>query len=196
MSRALVIVDLQNDFCEGGSLAVAGGAEVARRISAHVHDHGDTYAVIVATADWHEDPGTHFSDQPDYVDTWPVHCRAGSDGALFHPAAEPAFEQVQAIFRKGHHSAAYSGFEGFTVEADRKVALADWLRERAVEEVDVVGIATDHCVRATALDAADEGFETTVLLDLTAGVTPETTAAALRDLAAAQVQTRGEVARR
>jgi nicotinamidase/pyrazinamidase len=195
MSRALVIVDVQNDFCEGGSLAVTGGVEVARRISEHVVARHDGYAAIVATADWHEDPGAHFSTDPDFVDSWPVHCRVGSDGALFHPAAEPAFEHVQAIFRKGHHSAAYSGFEGFTVEADRQVALADWLRDRAVEEVHVVGIATDHCVRATALDSADEGFETTVLLDLTAGVAPESTAAALAELAAAGVVTRGGVVR-
>jgi nicotinamidase/pyrazinamidase len=191
MSRALVIVDLQNDFCEGGSLAVAGGAEVARRVSEHVVAHHEEYAAIVATADWHEDPGAHFSTDPDFVDSWPAHCRVGSDGALFHPAAEPALEHVQAIFRKGHHSAAYSGFEGFTVEADRKVALADWLRDRAIEQVDVVGIATDHCVRATALDSADEGFETTVLLDLTAAVAPDTTTAALAELAAAGVETTG-----
>ena len=191
MSRALVIVDVQNDFCEGGSLAVTGGAEVARRVSEHVVAHLDRYAAIVATADWHEDPGAHFSADPDFVDSWPAHCRVGSDGALFHPAAEPAFEHVEAIFRKGHHSAAYSGFEGFTVEADRRVLLADWLRDRAIEQVDVVGIATDHCVRATALDAVDEGFETTVLLDLTAGVAPETTAAALAELAAAGVGTTG-----
>jgi nicotinamidase/pyrazinamidase len=194
MSRALVIVDVQNDFCEGGSLAVTGGAEVARRISEHVLAHLDEYAAIVATADWHEDPGAHFSTHPDFVDSWPAHCRVGSDGALFHPAAEPAFEHVEAIFRKGLHSAAYSGFEGFTVEADRRVPLADWLRDRAVEQVDVVGLATDHCVRATALDSADEGFETTVLLDLTAGVAPETTAAALAELAAAGVETTGSPA--
>lgn len=185
--RALVIVDVQNDFCEGGSLAVAGGADVARRISEHVGAHLEEYAAVVATADWHEDPGDHFSPTPDYVSSWPVHCRVGSDGALFHPAAEAAFEHVEAIFRKGHHSAAYSGFEGFTVEADSKVALADWLRDRAIEEVDVVGIATDHCVRATALDAADEGFATTVLVDLTAAVAPETTRAALEQLAGAGV---------
>jgi nicotinamidase/pyrazinamidase len=194
MSRALVIVDVQNDFCEGGSLAVTGGAEVARRISEHVLAHLDEYAAIVATADWHEDPGAHFSTHPDFVDSWPAHCRVGSDGALFHPAAEPAFEHVEAIFRKGLHSAAYSGFEGVTVEADRRVPLADWLRDRAVEQVDVVGLATDHCVRATALDSADEGFETTVLLDLTAGVAPETTAAALAELAAAGVETTGSPA--
>ena len=195
MSRALVIVDVQNDFCEGGSLPVAGGAEVARRISEHVVAHHAEYAAIVATADWHDDPGAHFSDSPDFVDSWPVHCRVGSDGALFHPAAESAFEFVEAIFRKGHHSAAYSGFEGHTVQADATVGLADWLRDRAIEEVHVVGIATDYCVRATALDAADEGFDTTVLLDLTAGVAPESTATALADLAAAEVTTRGEVVR-
>jgi nicotinamidase/pyrazinamidase len=195
MSRALVIVDVQNDFCEGGSLAVTGGAEVARRISEHVVSHRGEYAAIVATADWHDDPGAHFSDSPDFVDSWPAHCRVGSDGALFHPAAEPAFEHVEAIFRKGHHSAAYSGFEGHTVQADTRVGLADWLRDRAIEEVHVVGIACDYCVRATALDSAEEGFETTVLLDLTAGVAPESTRMALVDLAAAEVATRGEVVR-
>jgi nicotinamidase/pyrazinamidase len=191
MSRALVIVDVQNDFCEGGSLAVAGGADVARRIGEHVAAHAGEYAAIVATADWHEDPGAHFSAHPDFVDSWPPHCRVGTDGALFHPAAEPAFEHVEAIFRKGRHAAAYSGFEGYAVEADHRVGLADWLRDRAIEQVDVVGIATDHCVRATALDSADEGFETTVLLDLTAGVAPATTQAALAELRGAGVELRG-----
>jgi nicotinamidase/pyrazinamidase len=189
--RALVLVDVQNDFCEGGSLAVAGGAEVARRISAHVREQHGEYAAVVATADWHEDPGAHFSDAPDYVDSWPAHCRVGTDGALFHPGAEAAFAHVDAVFRKGQHSAAYSGFQGFTTQADRRVALADWLRERGVEAVDVAGIATDHCVRATALDAARGGFATTVLLDLTAGVAPRTTAAALEQLAGAGVALTG-----
>ena len=106
MGRALIVVDVQNDFCEGGSLAVAGGAHVAGAISAYVVAHADDYAAVVATADWHENPGRHFSDSPDYVDSWPAHCRVGTDGALFHPAAEPAFEHVQAIFRKGAHAAA------------------------------------------------------------------------------------------
>ena len=185
--RALIIVDVQNDFCEGGSLAVTGGAEVARKISEHVVAHGGEYAAIVATADWHDDPGAHFSDNPDYALSWPPHCRVGSDGALFHPNAERAFEEVEAIFRKGHHAAAYSGFEGVTVEADQRVQLADWLRDRAIEEVDVVGIATDYCVRATALDAAEEGFETRVLVDLTAGVAQETTRQALADFADAGI---------
>lgn len=192
LTRALILVDVQNDFCEGGSLAVAGGAEVARRISAHVLGHAEEYAVIVGTADWHDDPGAHFAEHPDYVDSWPPHCRIGTDGALFHPAAEPAFEHVEAIFRKGNHAAAYSGFEGFTTEGDRRIGLADWLRDRAIEQVDVVGIATDHCVRATALDAAEEGFETTVLLDLTAGVARQTTDAALAAMRAAEVELIGE----
>ena len=192
LTRALILVDVQNDFCEGGSLAVAGGAEVARRIGEHVLSHGDEYAVIVATADWHDDPGAHFAKEPDYVNTWPAHCRIGTDGALFHPAAEAAFEQVEAVFRKGHHSAAYSGFEGFTTEGERQVALADWLRDRAIEQVDIVGIATDHCVRATALDAAEEGFETTVLLNLTTGVARETTDAAIASMREAEIELIGE----
>ena len=192
LTRALILVDLQNDFCEGGSLAVAGGAEVARRISAHVLGHAGEYAVIVATADWHHDPGGHFSEHPDYLDSWPPHCRIGTNGAHFHPAAEPAFEHVEAIFRKGNHAAAYSGFEGFTTEEGKRVPLAEWLRDRAVEQVDVVGLATDHCVRATALDAAEEGFETTVLLDLTAGVARRSTDAAITEMGAAEIQLVGE----
>ena len=192
LTRALILVDLQNDFCEGGSLAVAGGAEVARRISAHVLGHAGEYAVIVATADWHDDPGAHFSEHPDYVDSWPAHCRIGTDGALFHPAAEPAFEHVGAIFRKGNHAAAYSGFEGFTTDDGKRVPLAEWLRDRAVEQVDVVGLATDHCVRATALDAAEEGFETTVLLDLTAGVARKSTDAAIAAMGAAEIELVGK----
>lgn len=188
LTRALILVDVQNDFCEGGSLAVAGGAEAARRISAHVLGHAQEYAVIVATADWHDDPGAHFAEHPDYVNSWPPHCRIGTDGALFHPAAEPAFEQVEAVFRKGRREAAYSGFEGTTTEGGTRVGLADWLRDRAIEQVEVVGIATDHCVRATALDAAEEGFETTVLLDLTAGVARGTTDAALAAMRAAEVE--------
>jgi len=193
--RALIIVDVQNDFCEGGSLAVAGGAEVAGRISAHVAQNAASYAAIVATADWHENPGDHFSDTPDFARSWPPHCRIGTDGALFYPDAERAVKQVQAVFRKGRHSAAYSGFEGVTVEAGRQVTLADWLRDRAIEQVDVVGIATDYCVRATALDAVKEGFETMVLLDLTAGVAAESTRQARADFAAAGVAVSGEPAR-
>ena len=189
-TRALVIVDVQNDFCEGGSLAVAGGAEVARLVTEHVSRHAADYDHVVATADWHIDPGDHFSQRPDYVDTWPVHCVAGSEGAEFHPRLAGALGHVEAVFRKGEHAAAYSGFEGRSDDDDH-VPLADWLRHRGVAQVDVVGIATDHCVRATALDARREGLHTTVLLDLTAGVARGKTDAALAELSEAGVRLLG-----
>ena len=189
-NRALIIVDVQNDFCEGGSLAVAGGAGVAREISEHVSRHAADYDHVVATADWHVDPGDHFATNPDYVDTWPVHCVAGSEGAEFHPRLAGALGHVEAVFRKGEHAAAYSGFEGRS-DDDERSGLATWLKERGVRQVDVVGIATDHCVRATAIDARREGFETTVLLDLTAGVARRTTEASLAQLSEAGVRLRG-----
>jgi nicotinamidase/pyrazinamidase len=188
--RALIIVDVQNDFCEGGSLAVRGGADVARRIGDHVNAHVADYDHVVATADWHIDPGEHFSASPDYVDSWPVHCVADSDGADFHPPLVGAYDNIEAVFRKGEHAAAYSGFEGRSAD-DEGVALATWLTERDISRVDVVGIATDHCVRATAIDARREGFEATVLLDLTAGVARATTDEALAQLTEAGVRLLG-----
>ena len=184
--RALIIVDVQNDFCEGGSLAVPGGAAVARSISSLLAsaDHG--YDHVVATTDYHIDPGSHFASKPDYARSWPVHCIAGSPGAEFHP--DLATGPIEAVFRKGAHAAAYSGFEG----ADEAgTPLADWLRAHGVDEVDVAGIATDYCVHATAADAARAGFATRVLLDLTAGVAPESTARAIEDLRAAKVELTG-----
>jgi nicotinamidase/pyrazinamidase len=183
VSRALIIVDVQNDFCEGGSLAVTGGAAVAAAITAHARTAGDAYAAVVATVDWHVDPGPHFAAEPDYVDTWPVHCVAGTSGADPYPTLDRSV--VQAWFTKGEQAAAYSGFEGATDTDGKRVGLAAWLREHGITDVDVVGIATDHCVRATALDALAEGFGTRVLLDLTAGVAPGTTEAALTALAEA-----------
>ena len=180
--KALVIVDVQNDFCEGGSLAVTGGAAVARRINDWlVGDHG--YAHVVATKDFHIDPGGHFSDHPDFVDSWPPHCVAGSPGAEFHPDLDTG--PIEAVFTKGRYTAAYSGFEGAT---DDGTTLADWLRARGVDSVDVAGIATDYCVKATAADAAAAGLTTRVLLDLTAGVSPTTTAQAVESLRAAGVR--------
>lgn len=190
MSRALIIVDVQNDFCEGGSLAVEGGTAVATGLGAHLRRHGQDYSTVVATADWHVDPGDHWSQDPDFRTSWPVHCAAGTEGAQFRAELAPALEHVQAVFRKGEHEAAYSGLEGVTEEHGRRTALAAWLREREVREVVVAGIATDHCVRATALDAVREGFGTTVLLDLVAGVDPETTQAALEEMRAAGVTLR------
>ncbi|WP_370615756.1 isochorismatase family protein [Mumia qirimensis] len=166
MTKALVVVDVQNDFCEGGSLAVAGGAAVAEQIARLVAEGG--YDVVVATKDHHIDPGSHFSATPDFVDSWPPHCVVGTEGNALHaPLTEDMFS---AVFEKGQFDAAYSGFEGRTVDGEQ---LDAWLRERRVDSVDVVGIATDYCVRATALDAAGTGFATTVLMDLTAPVSTD-----------------------
>lgn len=187
MHRALIIVDVQNDFCEGGSLAVAGGADVAAAITDLVADAaGSGYDHVVATRDCHTAPGDHFSDHPDFVRSWPAHCVAGTEGVGFHPNFAPAVASgaVEAVFDKGAYAAAYSGFEGHD---ENGAGLADWLRSRDVSEVDVVGIATDHCVRATALDAVRAGFATRVLLDMTAGVAQETTRQALAELSGAGV---------
>jgi nicotinamidase/pyrazinamidase len=183
--RALIVVDVQNDFCEGGSLAVTGGAAVAAAVSERLRADDGPWDHVVATRDHHVDPGAHFSDTPDFVDSWPPHCRVGTPGASFHPELDVA--RIEAVFSKGEYAAAYSGFEGAEPGG---AALADWLRERGVDAVDVVGIATDHCVRATALDAAAAGFTTTVLLDLCAGVAPETTERALDELRGAAVTVR------
>ncbi|MER0446021.1 isochorismatase family protein [Streptomyces sp. NPDC006711] len=192
MHRALIVVDVQNDFCEGGSLAVAGGSDVAAAITELVGEAaGSAYRHVVATRDHHIDPGAHFSDTPDFEHSWPVHCVAGTEGVGFHPNFAPAVAcgAIDAVFDKGAYAAAYSGFEGLD---ENGLSLADWLRERQVGEVDVVGIATDHCVRATALDAVRAGFVTHVLLDLTAGVAPGTTSAALEEMRAAGVDLSGK----
>ncbi|MCP9945689.1 isochorismatase family protein [Streptomyces somaliensis] len=194
MHRALIVVDVQNDFCEGGSLAVAGGADVAAAVTDLIgQTAGVGYRHVVATRDHHVDPGDHFSEDPDFVRSWPPHCVAGTEGVGFHPNFAPAVASgaVEAVFDKGAYTAAYSGFEGGD---ENGVLLADWLRARDVTEVDVVGIATDHCVRATALDAAAEGFRTRVLLPLTAGVSGESTRRALEELRAAGVELTGEPA--
>jgi nicotinamidase/pyrazinamidase len=174
---AFIVVDVQNDFCEGGSLAVEGGGEVARRISAYLDDHHDDYVTIVATRDYHVDPGGHFSDDPDFARSWPPHCVAGTPGASFHPELDVV--PIEAVFTKGEHEAAYSGFEG----TDRNgTPLADFLRAHDIARVEIGGLATDHCVRATTLDAASAGFDTVVRLGLTAGVAKEPTEAAIAEM--------------
>jgi nicotinamidase/pyrazinamidase len=179
--RALIIVDVQNDFCEGGSLGVTGGGAVADAINDYLTAGGD-FRYAVATQDFHIDPGDHFSERPDYTSSWPPHCLAGSTGAQLHPHLD--LGRIDAIFRKGAYAAAYSGFEGVD---DTGTPLAGWLRQHDVDEVDVVGIATDHCVRQTAEDAVREGLTTRVLLDLTVGVGEESTAAAVDALRTAGV---------
>ena len=185
MTKALIIVDVQNDFCAGGALATDRGAKVASLISEYVEDNHHRYEAVVATQDWHIDPGAHFSDTPDFVDSWPVHCVANTEGAEIHPNLDTDY--IEAYFRKGRYEAAYSGFEGLQAPEESvmtgehepgatlddegpKTPLADWLDEREIQDVDIVGIATDYCVLATAKDAVDAGYETRVLIDLTAPV--------------------------
>jgi nicotinamidase/pyrazinamidase len=192
MSRALIIVDVQNDFCEGGALPVEGGAAVAGAISEYVEAHHGQFDHIVATQDWHIDPGAHFSEAPDFKDSWPPHCVAGTQGAELHPDLDS--EHIQAYFHKGLYTAAYSGFEGLLAPedavptGDRKpgslpstgdadyapeedsIGLDDWLQSHDVEDVVVVGLATDHCVMATSLDAVQAGYSVTVIKRLTAGI--------------------------
>ncbi|WP_326650154.1 isochorismatase family protein [Streptomyces sp. NBC_01750] len=191
MHRALIVVDVQNDFCEGGSLAVAGGADVAAAITDLIGQAQAGYRYVVASRDHHIEPGDHFGERPDYVNSWPPHCVAGTEGVGFHPNFAPvvASGAIDAVFDKGAYAAAYSGFEGTDENGS---TLAQWLRAREVTEVDVVGIATDHCVRATALDAVREGFTTNVLLDLTAGVAEATTERALEELRGAGVELTGK----
>lgn len=202
MRTALIVVDVQNDFCEGGSLAVAGGSGVAAAISEHIEQHHGDYEAVVGTLDWHISPGSHFSENPDFRTSWPVHCVAETEGADTHDELET--DRIEAWFRKGEYEAAYSGFEGVLApetstplgaveeededEAEDPISLDDWLRDRDIEAVDIVGLAADHCVRATGLDAADAGYETRVLLGLSAGVAAQTTEQAVRDLEEAGVE--------
>lgn len=168
--KALIVVDVQNDFCPGGSLAVAGGDDVAQRITGFMLARHGEYRVLVATKCWHplDDQFPHFSPTPDFKDTWPPHCIAGTRGAEFHPNLDA--DMLRHVFLKGQNSAAYSGFEGTN---GFRESLNTYLHTRGITEVDVVGIATDYCVKATAIDAAKLGYQTTVLLDLTAPVDPD-----------------------
>ncbi len=186
MTRALIVVDVQNDFCEGGALAVSGGAATASAINDLLLS-GPDYRVIVATRDRHVDPGGHFAAEPDYVDTWPPHCVAGTPGAEFHPNL--TWRGFDAVFDKGETTAAYSGFEGRCRRSG--MSLEDFLREHRVKDVDICGIATDYCVKATALDAARLCFRTRVLLDLTAAVSPAGLDEVIDELRAAKVTVTG-----
>lgn len=181
MSRALLIVDVQNDFTEGGALAVEGGDAVASAVSAFLAAHAEEYAVIVASRDWHHaegDNGGHFHESPDFVDTWPPHCVAGTEGADYDPLLTT--DAVTHHVHKGQGVPAYSMFEGVTENGSTVGAV---LTEAGVVTADVVGIATDHCVRASALDAIAHGVRVRVFTDLMAGVGAESSEAALAELA-------------
>ncbi|MBN9606034.1 MAG: isochorismatase family protein [Actinomycetales bacterium] len=184
-TRGLLIVDVQNDFTEGGALGVEGGAAVAERITRYLREKPDRYGLVVASRDWHEghtDNRGHFAldGEPDFENSWPPHCVQGSTGAEYHPALDTSL--VAAHVRKGQGVPAYSAFEGETDEGGSLVALLD---DRGITDLDVVGIATDYCVRASALDALAAGRRVRVLTDLVAGVAAESSAAALAELASA-----------
>ncbi|WP_435298447.1 isochorismatase family protein [Timonella sp. A28] len=182
LRKALIVVDVQPTFCEGGALGVAGGNTVAARIAQYAHDFREQYALVVTTQDWHIDPGTHFSDEPDFIDTWPPHGVAGTPEAELHPALAQLNPDVSV--KKGQYAAAYSGFEGVTPSG---ATLAQVLADADITDIDVVGIAESHCVKATALDAQALGLEVNVFKDLTVPVTPEQGAAAREELRAAGV---------
>lgn len=182
-SRALVIVDVQPTFCEGGALPVTGGNAVAERVARYARDHAADYALVVTTQDWHVEPGGHFSATPDFIDTWPPHGVAGTPEAELHPALDGL--AIDASVKKGQYSAAYSGFEGVS---DEGMTLQDLLRDADVEAIDVVGLAESHCVKDTALDGARLGFAVRVLTDLTEPVTPELGRAAREAMAQAGIE--------
>lgn len=182
--KAIVVVDPQPDFFEGGALPVTGATRTAERIAQYLVAHDDDYDLKVVTQDWHLDPGDHWSGDPNFVTTWPVHCEAGTSGAQIHPAFADQLWDI--VIRKGLHEGAYSGFEGVSEDGS---TLANVLTKGVVEQVTIVGFATDHCVKATALDARALGFEVTVLVDLCAGVAPETTQTAIVEMTDAGVVT-------
>ncbi|MBT1171937.1 isochorismatase family protein [Bifidobacterium sp. MA2] len=198
MTKALIVVDVQPTFCEGGELGIDGGNAVAERIAEYVGAHRDEYAYIATTQDWHIEPGAHWSTTPDFVDTWPVHGKAGTPNAELHPAIRAL--DIAHHFKKGQYSAAYSGFEGIEdntdaiqsrAEVDAALGagrtLANALKAAGVDEVDVVGIAESHCVKETALDARRLGYPVTVFEDLTVPVSEELGVAARREMADAGV---------
>jgi len=181
MTRALLIVDVQNDFTEGGALGVTGGDATAAGITRLLEEHAADYDAIIASRDWHDpdsDNGGHISDAPDFVDSWPAHCIAGTDGAEYDTNLDTS--AITHHVKKGQGKPAYSMFEGVTDDGSTVAAV---LTERGIETVDVVGIATDHCVRATALDALEHGQHVRILTALIAGVAPAPSEAALAELA-------------
>jgi nicotinamidase/pyrazinamidase len=184
MTKALLIIDVQNDFCEGGALAVEGGAEVAAGITEFLKENKNEYDVVIASRDWHDaynDNGGHFAPNeaaPDFVNTWPVHCVAETVGAEYHSALESGL--IDFHVEKGQGKPAYSIFEGITRDGEE---FPDLLERLGVTNVDVVGLATDYCVQASAIDSRKKGLNVRVLSKLISGVNPETSNKALSRMA-------------
>ncbi|MDX6270796.1 MAG: nicotinamidase/pyrazinamidase [Acidobacteriota bacterium] len=176
-NSALILVDIQNDFCPGGSLAVKEGD----RIVPVVNELQKRFELIVATKDWH--PAGHSS----FETLWPPHCVQETAGAEFVAALDTS--RVARVFLKGTDLEidSYSGF--FDNEHRRATGLGDYLKERGVTDVVIVGLATDYCVKFTALDAVMLGFNTTVVADACRGVEVNEgdTARAVAEMAAAEV---------
>ena len=182
-----MVVDVQADFVEGGSLGVTGGLQVAAMIARHIRHFKAEYQFVVASRDFHEDAPDHISATPDFVTTWPPHCMAGTPGVAFVPSIQNLVREklIQAVVTKGRHSAAYSAFEGLD---PRGHYLLDVLKENRIDQIDVCGIATDYCVRASALDARKNAFQVRVLVNLCAAVKEETGLQALEEMKAAGCQ--------
>lgn len=161
---ALLIVDVQNDFCEGGALAVPGSARVVAALNRYLDEAGAAGMPVYASRDWHPPETTHFRP---FGGPWPVHCVAGSTGAAFHPDLRLPADTV--VISKGQRpdSAGYSAFEGLTGDG---ASLTDDLRRRGVSHLLIGGLATDYCVKHSVLDALRAGLRVTVLTDAIAGV--------------------------
>jgi len=187
MRNALLVVDVQVDFVEGGSLGVQGGMQVAAMIARHLRHFKNEYQFVVASRDYHEDAPDHISATPDYLNTWPPHCIIGTPGAAFVPTIQNLVREklIQVVVLKGRHEAAYSAFDGFDPRGHK---LLDVLKENRVDHIDVCGIATDYCVRASALDARKNAFQVRVLVNLCAAVNEATGQQALEEMKAAGVQ--------
>ena len=189
MSKALFVIDVQNDFCEGGALACQGGAQVAANITAYLSASRSDYDFVIASRDWHTPNslnGGHFPTQgnePDFVNTWPLHCIAGESGAEYHANLDASLIDIHIKKGQGHHG--YSIFEGVTDSGEK---LQELIQRLGITEVDVVGIATDYCVRASALDANNSGLQVRVITSLTAGVSAASTEAAIDELVDAGVR--------
>jgi nicotinamidase/pyrazinamidase len=187
MRNALLVVDVQIDFVEGGSLGVKGGMQTAAMIARHVRHFKNEYQFVVASRDYHESAPDHISATPDFVNTWPPHCMVGTPGAAFVPTIQNLVREklIQTVVTKGRNAAAYSAFDG--VDA-RGHPLLEVLKENRVDHIDVCGIATDYCVRASALDARKNEFQVRVLVNLCAAVNEATGVQALEEMKAAGCQ--------